>query len=203
MPVRPRSGRRPGTPQTREEILAAAKRSFAAQGFAETSVRQIAREAGVDPALVMRFFDNKEGLFAAALRATPPMDDLVDTVLKGDRGELGTRLARGYLERWEDPETGPWLLTIFRATASSPSASAVVAAFMADEVMLPLAAAGGADRPELRANLAGTQLMGLGANRYILRVEPLTSLEREEVVRLVGPVIQHFFTGDLPAVALP
>jgi hypothetical protein len=73
----------------------------------------------------------------------------------------------------------------------------MVAAFMSDEVMLPLARALGADRPELRANLTGAHLLGVATARYVLRVEPLASLKREHLVTILAPLIQRYLTGDL------
>lgn len=59
------SGRRPGGSGTRDAILAAAKDAFSAQGYTATSLRAVARAAGVDPSLVTHFFGSKPGLFEA------------------------------------------------------------------------------------------------------------------------------------------
>ena len=61
-----RTGRRPGTPDTRDAILAVARRRFATRGYDATSLRGIAAEAKVDPALLIHYFGTKEGLFVAA-----------------------------------------------------------------------------------------------------------------------------------------
>lgn len=60
-----RLGRRPGEPKTRDEILDAAEKAFARHGYAATSLREIAADAGVNAALVQYYFESKEGLFAA------------------------------------------------------------------------------------------------------------------------------------------
>ncbi|MEV0234075.1 TetR family transcriptional regulator [Nonomuraea sp. NPDC050786] len=190
-------GRRPGVSGTREAILGAAQRSFAEHGYLATTIRGVASAAGVDPALVLQFFGSKDGLFDAALRADPPTRHLASLVGEGDVDDLGERLLRRYLELWEAPVTGARLLAVVRGASASPSASAMVAAFMADEVMLPLARAIGADRAELRANLTGAHLLGVATARYVLRVEPLASLEREDLIALLAPMVQRHLTGDL------
>jgi AcrR family transcriptional regulator len=200
---RPRKvGRRPGTSQTREVILAAAQRCFAEQGYAETTIRQIARTAEVDHTLVIHFFGSKEELFAATLRANPPIGDLTALAREGEPGGLGARLVRGYLARWEDPDSGPWIMAVVRAASASPSASAVLASFITDEVMMPLARDMATDHAEIRANLAGAQLLGVATARYILRTEPLASLSREAVVAFLAPIIQHSLAGN-PASVTP
>ncbi|MEU6724853.1 TetR family transcriptional regulator [Nonomuraea wenchangensis] len=190
-------GRRPGVSGTREAILAAAQHSFAEQGYTATTIRGVAAAAGVDPALVLQFFGNKDKLFDTALRADPPVRSLTALVHDGDVADLGQRLTRRYLELWEAPGTGARLLAVVRGVSASPSASAMVASFMSDEVMLPLARAIGADRAELRANLTGAHLLGIATARYVLRVEPLASLERERLVAILAPLVQRYLSGDL------
>ncbi|MBE1583764.1 hypothetical protein ACFPOI_33545 [Nonomuraea angiospora] len=116
---------------------------------------------------------------------------------EGEIETLGERLLRRYLELWETPDTGARLLAVVRGASASPSASAMVSAFMSEEVMLPLARAIGADHAELRANLTGAHLLGVATARYVLRVEPLASLDRERLVAVQAPVVQRHLTGDL------
>ncbi|AQZ63427.1 hypothetical protein BKM31_19910 [[Actinomadura] parvosata subsp. kistnae] len=190
-------GRRPGTSGTREAIVRAAQQSFAERGYTATTIRGVATAADVDPALVLQFFGSKDGLFDAALRVDPPTRPLLALVQESDADVLGERLLRRYLELWETPGTGARLLAVVRGSAASPSASAMVAAFMSEEVMLPLARAIGADHAELRANLTGAHLLGIATARYVLRVEPLASLDRERLVAIQAPVVQRHLTGDL------
>ncbi|MFZ0875271.1 MAG: TetR family transcriptional regulator, partial [Pseudonocardiaceae bacterium] len=51
---------------TRAAILAAARERFAADGYERATIRAIAADASIDPTMVMRYYGNKEGLFAAA-----------------------------------------------------------------------------------------------------------------------------------------
>jgi AcrR family transcriptional regulator len=191
------AGRRPGATQTRDAILAAAGASFAERGYVDTTIRQVARDAGVDPALVIHFFTSKDRLFAAALRRNAPTDGIVELARHGDVGDLGRRLVQRYLELWEDPATSGWMLSVARAASASASASAMVASFMSEAVMVPLARSIGVDDAELRANLTGAHLFGVATARYVLRVEPLASRDRDALAALLAPVVQHYLTGDL------
>src|SRR6266487_2690482 len=96
-----RTGRRPGPSTTREEILAAARESFAKRGYDATSLRRVAADAGVDPALVRRFFGSKEGLLVAALTVTFRPDKDVAEVVSGDLDTLGDQIIRYTLNLWE------------------------------------------------------------------------------------------------------
>jgi len=193
------TGRRPGPTQTREAILAAAQTAFVEEGYAGATIRGVARAAGVDQALVLHYFESKDGLFAAALRTNPPLHRLVEVVGQGDIDNLGERLVRRYLELWEDPETSTRLLAIFRAASMSASAGAMVAEFIGEQVMSPLARGIDSENAEVRATLAGSHLFGTAAARYVLHVEPLASLDGDTLVAIMGPVIQHYLTGELGA----
>ncbi|HTF54376.1 MAG TPA: TetR family transcriptional regulator [Pseudonocardia sp.] len=196
-PPRRPVGRRPGLTQTRQAILAAAQTAFTEKGYAEATIRQVAGAAGVDPALVLHYFGSKDGLFEAALRADQPTWGLVELAAEGDVHSLGERFVRHYLGLWENPEQSARMLAVFRAASVSPSAAAMVAALIGEAVMAPLARSIGSPNAELRATLAGSHLFGTSTARYVLHVEPLASLDRDALVGYLGPVIQHYLTGDL------
>jgi AcrR family transcriptional regulator len=193
-----RSGRRPGSPQTREAILDAAVEAFTEGGYAGTTIRAVARAAGVDPALVMHFFGNKDGLFDAAIRARGlPLRELGE-VMEGDPAGLGERLVRRYLSLWESPEHGPKLRAVMSSASSSPAAAGMLKEFITSEVLQPLAKQLGVDNAETRGMLAGSHLIGIAFTRYVLNVEPIASLGGEELVACVAPAVQRYLTGDLP-----
>ncbi|TKK86748.1 TetR/AcrR family transcriptional regulator [Herbidospora galbida] len=191
-----KTGRRPGTPQTKEAILDAAIASFVESGYAATTIRGVARAADVDPALVMHFFGSKDGLFDAALRGAMPVRELA-VALSGDVSSLGARLTRRYLEVWESPETGPRIRAIVGSIASTPAAAQIMRDFMSGELATPLAKSLPGDQPERRAILAAAQLMGMAFARYLLAVEPMASMTTDELVISVGPSVQRYLTGDL------
>jgi AcrR family transcriptional regulator len=161
---RKRTGRRPGPTRTRGAILDAARAGFAARGYDAVSVRSVAREAGVDPALVHRFFGSKEQLFVAAL---------------------------------ELPVAPGAFLALVRGAVDNEAAATMLREFVTREVLGRIAAVAAPDRPELRASIAGSQVVGLAMARYIVRVPPLAGADREEIVAVVGPTIQRYLTGAL------
>jgi AcrR family transcriptional regulator len=195
-PDRRPPGRRPGPTQTRESILAAALTKFVEDGYVATTIRAIATAAGVDQALVLHYFGSKDRLFAAALRTTAPTEHLLPLFDEGP-ADLGVRLADRYLLLWEQPPTADRIAAILRAASTSPSAASMVSDFVIDAVMRPLACALGSPDADLRASLASSHLFGTAIARYLIKVPPLASLHRSALVAVLGPVIQHYLTGEL------
>src|SRR5712692_6030384 len=89
-----RTGRRPGTGGTRERILAAARSDFGKGGYEATTIRGIAAQAKVDPALVMHYFDSKDGVFRAAMQFPVDPAEFIPRLLAPGLDGLGERLAR-------------------------------------------------------------------------------------------------------------
>jgi AcrR family transcriptional regulator len=192
-----RTGRRPGPTRTRGAILDAARSAFAARGYDAVSVRAVAREAGVDPALVHRFFGSKEQLFVAALELPVAPGALVAALLAGGVEGVGERLARTLLTLWDSPGGFAPFLALVRGAVDNEAAATMLREFLTREVLGRIAAVAAPDRPELRASLAGSQVVGLAMARYIVRVPPLAGADREEIVAAVGPTIQRYLTGEL------
>jgi AcrR family transcriptional regulator len=195
-----RTGRRPGPNQSRAAILDAARRAFAERGYDGVSIRAVARDAGVDPALVHRFYGSKEALFIAALELPVSPSALVDSLLADGVEHLGERLVRTFVELFDRPAAFAPFLALIRGAVSNDRAAAMLREFLTREVLGRLAAAASPDRPELRASLAGSQIVGLAMARYVVGVPPLAEADRETVVACVGPAIQRYLTGALPAV---
>ncbi|RFS83314.1 TetR/AcrR family transcriptional regulator [Actinomadura spongiicola] len=182
-------GRRPGPTETREEILAAARDLFAEKGFDGTSLRAIARAAGVDPTLVHHFFGNKEGVFVEALRF--PMDPAVvlSRVASVPRDQAGELMVRTFLEVWRDEERRSPLLAMLRSAMTNERAAALLREFITS--VLFSRAGKAVDAPPLRIQAAAGQLIGLMILRHVVRVEPLASASEDELVDIVAPTIQR------------
>ena len=189
---RPR-GRRPGASGTREAILAAARERFAGSGYDRTRLRDVASDAGVDAALVHYFFGSKDGLFAAAMELPFRPAEIIAPVLAEGVDGLGERMARRMLTVWD--ENRPALLALVNSASSHPGAALALREFVVSEIVGRLAAALDGDR--LRATLVASQVVGVIAARYIARVEPLASMDREELVGLIAPTLQRYIDGDL------
>ena len=195
----PRTGRRPGDSGTREAILEAARHSFGTSGYTGTTIRGIARAAGVDPALVHRFYGSKESLFAAALELPADPSVLLPALVAEGTDGLGERVVRTFLTIWDaTPGQGP-MLALLRSAVSDEAAAALLRDFLTSVAMGPLASAAGGDEPELRAALVGSQLLGLAVARYVLRLQPLASGAVEELAPILGPTLDRYLTGTLPA----
>jgi len=190
-------GRRAGDSGTRTAILLAAQQAFGDQGYGPTSVRAVARAAGVDPSLVLHFFGSKDGLFEAALEL--PMDPavVVAGLLQGDPEDLGERAVRGFLGVWDTGPAPGTMLTLLRSAVSHPDSADRLRALLLRAILLPLAVAAGREDPERRAALLASQIAGLALARYVLRLEPLASATPDELAPLIGPTLQRYLTGEL------
>jgi AcrR family transcriptional regulator len=190
-------GRRRGETRTREAILASARRLFAERGYDRTSLRAIAADAGVDPALVAHFFGSKQRLFVEVVELPFDPAETLPRILAGDPAAVGTRLAELIVGLLETPEARARITGVVRAAASEPEAARMVRELLMREVWAPAAAALGADDAELRMNLVGSQIVGLVMARYVVGAEPLASLPAEELVAAIGPTLQRYLTGPL------
>lgn len=192
----PRTGRRPGRPDTRSEIVSAAARRFARAGFDATSVRQVAADAGVDPALVRRFFGTKEELFRAVAASVIAPEDALAAVGHGPPGQAGARLLRYYLGLLGDVRRPGPLLGLVRSAVTSEHAAGLLRGFLAERLLAGISARLRAGHAELRAALVASQLVGLAVARYAVRLPPLTAAGTEELASWVAPVLQYYLTGD-------
>lgn len=193
----PNRGRRPGSPDTRAAILDAARALFAERGYAGTSVRAVAADAGVDPALVHHYFGRKDDLFLASLQVPfDPREALREAAAGGPEG-AGERLLRTFLSIWDDPELQPRLVAFVRSVLEPGGERLLTQGFL-PAVVLPVARTLGVERPEQRMPLVASQVLGLILMRYVVRMEPIASMPADVVVATYAPTIQRYLTGDLP-----
>lgn len=197
-----RTGRRPGSPDTRERVRRAAQEAFAEAGFDQATVRGIARRAGVDAALVHHYFGSKEELFVASMQLPKELGSQLPAVLTGDRATLGDRLARLALSLWEDEPTRLVMLGIARSATSDPRAASALRGLL-EATLLPQVRGLGVDEPELRATLAWAQLVGLALARYVLRIGVLSEVPPDRIATILGPMLQQTLTAPLAEPAAP
>jgi len=193
----PRTGRRPGASTTRDAILAAARRQFGERGYAGATMRSIAAEAGVDASLVVHFFGNKASLLGEAVQWPFDPAEALPKLLVDGRAKAGRNLVDLVVRTWDQEGTRHPILTLLRAAMTEPQAAEMLRAFLSQELLTPLMDELGSDRPELRIDLALSQLVGMAIARHIIEVEPLASIEPEEVVEIYGPTIQRYLTGKI------
>lgn len=187
------AGRRSGAPDTRGEILQVAREEFASKGFDRTSMRGIAREAGVDPALIHHYFEGKDGLFAAAM-ALPlsPRKKLADA-LDVPRKDAGVALIRTMLGIWDDDAYRPALLAALRSLTSGGEAGLLLRKAFLEGTIFPVLRQRIVGSVSDRAlGLMGSQIIGLIVARYLIEVEPIASMDSDELAELIGPTIQAY-----------
>jgi AcrR family transcriptional regulator len=194
-PGQPRRG--PGRPagggDRRAAIIDAARAQFAAKGYVGASIRGIARDAGVDPALVHHYFGGKEQVFVAAMELPFDPAELLPQVLLGDPAGLGERVARMFLGLWEDPDFRTPMLGMVRSAFTSEQGAAMLREFVGSALLARLSQAAGPVDP-LRVQAAAAQMVGVVMLRHVVRIEPLASASVDEIVALVAPTLQRYLT---------
>ncbi|WP_411152722.1 TetR family transcriptional regulator [Streptomyces sp. A30] len=188
--------RRTESADTRDRILTVAREEFSERGYEQTSVRGIAKAAGVDSALVHHYFGTKEKVFEAAIEvALAPALTGRDVALAGPADTVGERLTRMFFGLWENPVTRTPLLAIVRSAVTNDTAAAVFRRLVSVQLLLRIAGELDAPDAELRAELAAAQLVGIAMLRYVIKVEPLASAEVEAIIARVAPVVQGHLTS--------
>ncbi len=181
---------------TRDRILTVAREEFSERGYERTSVRGIAKAAGVDSALVHHYFGTKEQVFEAAIEvALAPVLTARDAVFDGTLDAVGERLTRVFFGLWEAPVTRIPLLAIVRSAVNNDTAATVFRRLVSTQLVSRIAGEVGAPDAELRAELAAAQLVGIAMLRYVIKVEPLASADVETIIARVAPVVQGHLTG--------
>jgi AcrR family transcriptional regulator len=194
-------GRRAGPTRTREAILDAARTAFAASGYDAVSLRAVARQAGVDAALVHHFFASKSALFVAAVRLPVDPERFSAELLAGDPDTLGVRLVLALVELWDRPDGFEGFLGLVRGAVSHADAARLLREFVTREILGRLATVAAPDAPQTRAALAGSQIVGLAMARKIVGIEPLATADPAWLAATIGPTIQRYLTAPLPATA--
>jgi AcrR family transcriptional regulator len=169
--------------------------SFAGKGFAGTTIRGVAAQAGVDAALVHHYFGTKDDLFLAAMELPFDPRGAIGAAMAGGRDGAGERLIRVFLSVWDNPEIRPVLVGRMRTEIESGDGG-LVTGFL-PVVLEPAAVALGLDRPRERMAFVASQMVGLILTRYVFALEPLASMSTDALLAAYAPVIQHYLTGDL------
>jgi AcrR family transcriptional regulator len=198
-----RRGRRQGEPVSREAVLAAAKNRFASDGYERTTLRAIAKDAHVDPSMVLYLFGSKLDLFRESLRLIIDPQVLVAALSEAD-GDVGARMVRVYMQIWESPETGPSMVVMLQSATSNSEAHEAFRSFMQTYVLTAVSGVlGGDEHARLRAMLAATTLVGTALLRYVMKIPPLATLPGDDLVPLLAPTVTRYLTADAAELGLP
>jgi AcrR family transcriptional regulator len=179
---------------TRARIIGAARERFRKEGYERTTIRKVARDAKIDPALVMRYFESKRGLFDAAMTVELRIPDLS----RHPRDKLGEALITHFLNRWEEPGDDS-LKLVLRSSASDEAAAERLRTTIFRDQIIPMVARLRGEEAYSRdiAALIATQTVGLAYTRYILKLPPLVAMPRETIIRVIGATIQRYFDNPL------
>ena len=177
---------------TKAAILAAAREQFALHGYQAATIRGIAGSAGIDPAMVMRYFGNKEGLFAAAAEFDLHLPD----VSALPRDGVGAAAVEHFLDRWESDDT---LMALLRSAVTSEAAKERIQSIFGAQVAPQVAKLTGEPRAVVatRAGLIASQVLGFALCRYVLKLPPVVAMKRADIVRRVGATVQAYALGPL------
>ncbi len=215
--TRGRTGPRVGDSGTREAILQAARQRFADHGYVGATIRGIAADAGVGPALVHHFYGPKEQLFAAAMRLPVVPTDVLARAAGPDPGRsmenLGENLVRTALRMWDVAEVRTSFLGLLRSALTDDRALRMLKEFLTETILTAIAGSIGSaagqpapgqpaadlapDDANYRASLVASQMVGLGLVRYLLELEPLADAQPDDLAVAIGPTLQRYLTGDV------
>ena len=187
-----RTGRRPGTPETRELILVAARRRFATHGYDAASLRVIASDAHVDPALLIHYFGTKEALFIAAVGLPARLAEVFADIVSLPKKQAAETLVRRYLDIVDSESSRNTVLALVRSAVSSDQAASMLRRLLSDMLLDVIERRPGKGDPRLRASLIAAQLVGIAMLRHVLKLPPLAKVIADDIVDLVAPAIERY-----------
>lgn len=168
---------------SRDAITSVARRSFLARGYTRTTIRRVASEAGVDPALVIRRFGSKEQLLVATLDLDRGFDDITNAPLDA----LGAHIARTILLSTSDQRS---TYRAFVHASDHEQIRNTIGDTLVRTVINPLSARLQGQHPDLRARLVAAQVLGL-LNTTALPDDPVLGItDAEPRAKLYGHAIQ-------------
>jgi AcrR family transcriptional regulator len=182
--------------RTRARILAAARRRFSEHSYENVGTRDIAADAGVDAALVIRHFGAKEKLFAEVLEGGFQVEAHLSTHL----ADLGMHLAGQLLADAPEAEAEPAFdpLRVLLRAAGNPAVAALVSERFHAEFVQPLARLLPGRDAALRAGLIASYVIGLATMRHGLDSPLFAGAGRKKAVRIAAAAIQACVDGDSP-----
>lgn len=196
-PTGPRGRRGRAQGNARTDIVRAAGRLFLRHGLGEVSIRGIAREARVDPALVLYYFHSKEDVALEALGAT--LRPLMETTFRSGplRRGTGANAVLRFLRFWDAHSQGRAFAGLVYTAGSGGRVGDAVRTFVSTQIEAQFAGQISDDELKARVGLFMTQIIGIGVVRYLLRVEPIASASAEWIARSIGPNLDRCLLGRL------
>ncbi|MDD7541362.1 MAG: TetR family transcriptional regulator [Mobiluncus porci] len=185
--------------ETRQRILEAAHAAFTEMDYQHATFREISSRAEVDPALIAYYFKSKAQLLRESLALPEDPKKLIAAALvEGPAEETGHRLAAVILNTWEQAATAGTLSTLFTLLLEDASTQQVFACYIENEVLATVKQDLGIDLV-LPIELMMSAVLGMLLSRYVVKLEPLASMSREDLIDVLGSIIQRLL-GQLETV---
>ncbi len=181
----------------RDAILEAARAIYRTRGFARTTLKGVAAAAGVAPDVLKRYYQSRDAMMTAALRL--PFDPYlaIPQLLAPGVAGVGERVVRFSLDILSDESMREDLFALLRAGAATGKAGVAVRTLLEESIDR---VARGLRVPDarLRVELVSSLMLGVGINRYALRIEPMASMPRDELVAVLAPIVQGWLDPRKP-----
>lgn len=187
-----RTGGRPVASPTRDAIEAAARRCFGTWGYEATSLRRVAVEAQVDPALLIHYFGSKEGLFTAAMGLPFRRSELFGGLGTLTLPEASRTIVGLFLRMADSDDSRNAMLALVRSAVSNEKAAAMLREFVTEELLTVVGGLTDRDDARMRASLVAAQLIGVAMMRHVAKLDTLAQAAQEEIVEYVAPVIEQY-----------
>lgn len=192
-------GRPPGGSDAKQRILQSARTAFLQRGYDRATLRAIAAAADVDVALVSYHFGSKQRLFGAALSLTVGPSTVLTAAMDGDPAGLAERILRAVLYTWDEPDVAGPLALLLAETQRDAQTMRSLREYLDRELVSQLASVIPGPGASGRAAGASAITMGLIFNRYILRLQPISSMSPDQVVRVLAPAMNVTLWRHMPA----
>ncbi len=187
------TGRRQGESNAKEDIILAAQNLFALSGYDKATIRSIAKEAKVDPALINHYFKSKQELFIESMLPLFDGPKLLQKALDGPDDEIGLRLSRLFIFLISNERTKSLIIGIIRSSTTDEQAAKMMNIFITENVASILKQKIKGNDASVISNLIGSQFVGIVLAREIIKVEPLASLSEDDLMKYLAPKLQIYF----------
>jgi len=175
-----------------DQILKAARASFASRGYGATSLRSVAHDAGVDPALVSYYFESKAGLLDAVLVLPDGFLEGITAAASAPLRKRGAALVQASLSMWDDPQSAEILRAIILTANHEQVAMDRIREVFAVHILRAVSDNLSDDERSLRAGLVASQIVGLAITRYVWKIGSIATIPSSQVVDLIGPAVQRY-----------
>ena len=187
------TGRRQGESKAKEDIILAAQNLFALSGYEKATIRSIAKEAKVDPALINHYFKSKQELFIESMLPLFDGPKLLQKALDGPDDEIGLRLSRLFIFLISNERTKSLIIGIIRSSTTDEQAAKMMNIFITENVASIVKKKIKGNDASVISNLIGSQFVGIVLAREIIKVEPLASLSEDDLMKYLAPKLQIYF----------